>query len=192
MTDLAERRGIETDLYEPAEDSVLLADAVVDSVDADDLVLDVGTGSGYVASRIAEDVGARVVGSDLNPHACRRAASEGIEAVRADLVDPFADGVFDVVTFNPPYLPADPAAARDDWVEVALTGGETGREVVDPFLSSVGRVLADGGVVFLLVSTLTGVDEVTERAGEAGFSSVVVAEQSFPYETLVVLKLVGP
>lgn len=191
MTDLADRRGIETDYYEPAEDSKLLADVAVDDVEATDLVLDVGTGSGYVGTRIRDEVGARVVGSDLNPHACRRAAAAGIEAVCADLVSPFGDGVFDVVAFNPPYLPADEDAARDDWVEVALTGGDSGRAVIDPFLDDVGRVLAPDGHVFLLVSTLTGIDAVVERAGERGFSSVVVAESSFPYETLVVLKLVS-
>ena len=190
MTDLAERRGIETDLYEPAEDSLLLADAAVEAVEGDDLVLDVGTGSGFVGARVHDAVGVRVIGTDLNPHACRRARDAGLEAVRANLVDPFRDETFDVVTFNPPYLPADAAAARDDWMEVALTGGDTGRAVIDPFLDSVGRVLTPDGYVLLLVSTLTGVEEVVERAGERGFSSVVVDETSFPYETLVVLKLV--
>ncbi|UWG48288.1 Methylase of polypeptide chain release factors [Halanaeroarchaeum sp. HSR-CO] len=191
MTDLADRRGIETDYYEPAEDSMLLADVVVADVDASDLVLDVGTGSGYVGARIRDEAGSRVVGSDLNPHACRRAVAAGIEAVRADLVSPFADGVFDVVTFNPPYLPADDDAARDDWVEVALTGGESGRAVIDPFLDAVGRVLAPDGRVYLLVSTLTGIEAVVKRAGQRGFSSVLLDETSFPFETLVVLKLVA-
>ncbi|AKH98140.1 HemK2/MTQ2 family protein methyltransferase [Halanaeroarchaeum sulfurireducens] len=190
MTDLAERRGVETELYEPAEDSALLAGAAVDGVDAEDRVLDVGTGSGYVAARVRAETGAHVVGSDVNPHACRRAAEAGVETVRADLVSPFRAAVFDVVTFNPPYLPADEDAARDDWVEVALTGGTSGRAVVDPFLDKVGRVLRPDGTVFLLVSSLTGIEAVVQRAGERGFSSVVVAETSFPYETLVVLKLV--
>ena len=190
MTDLAERRGVETELYEPAEDSALLAGAAVDGVDAEDRVLDVGTGFGYVAARVRDETGARVVGSDVNPHACRRAAGAGVETVRADLVSPFRAGVFDVVTFNPPYLPADEDAARDDWVEVALTGGASGRAVVDPFLNKVGRVLRPDGTVFLLVSSLTGIEAVVRRAGKRGFSSVIVAETSFPYETLVVLKLV--
>ncbi|MFW5937947.1 MAG: HemK2/MTQ2 family protein methyltransferase [Halanaeroarchaeum sp.] len=190
MTDLAERRGIETDVYEPAEDSVLLAETAVAEIEPSDLVLDVGTGSGFVGGRIRDDVGARVVGSDVNPHACRRARDVGLDAVRADLVAPFREGVFDVVTFNPPYLPANAEAARDDWVEVALTGGESGRAVIDPFLDGVGRVLASDGFVLLLVSTLTGVDAVVERAGDRGFSSVALAETSFPYETLVVLKLI--
>lgn len=190
MTDLADRRDVETAVYEPAEDSALLADAAVAAVGADDLVLDVGTGSGFVAATIRDEADARVVGSDLNPIACRRAASRGVETVRANLVSPFRDGVFDVVTFNPPYLPADDRVDREDWMEVALTGGESGRAVIDLFLDDVGRVLAPDGFVLLLVSTLTGVDRVVDRAGEEGFSSVVVSETSFSFETLVVLKLV--
>ncbi|GAA0308005.1 HemK2/MTQ2 family protein methyltransferase [Halarchaeum salinum] len=188
--DLAARRGVETDVYDPAEDSRLLADTACEEVAADDLVLDVGTGSGYVAATVGEETGARVLGADLNPHACRRACDAGVEAVRADLVAPFRTDTFDVVTFNPPYLPADAAAARDDWMEVALTGGETGREVVEAFLDDVERVLAPGGYVLLLVSTLTGVDDVVDYAGERGFSAVALADHSFPFETLTVLKLV--
>ena len=189
MNRLAELRGEEGKVYQPAEDSHLLAEAAVDAVVEGDLVLDVGTGSGYVGSYVAAETGARVIGSDRNPHAARKARDAGLEVALADLVAPFRDGVFDAVTFNPPYLPTDPETAGDDWMEAALSGGESGRAVIDPFLSAVGRVLAPGGVVVLLASTLTGVDEVTELAGEAGFSAVAVAEESFPFETLTVLKL---
>ncbi|THE65942.1 methyltransferase domain-containing protein [Salinadaptatus halalkaliphilus] len=187
--DLREQRGETTDVYQPAEDSQLLADAVCDRV-ADGLVLEVGTGSGYVAGRIAEETNAQVVATDLNPHAVRQARDEGVEAIRADLVSPFANDSFDAVAFNPPYLPTDPDNEWDDWMERALSGGEDGRAVIDPFLETVGRVLAPDGVVYLLVSSLTGVDEVVERAGEHGFSAVAIAEESFPFETLTVLELV--
>ena len=56
-------------VYEPAEDSRLLAETVEDRVDADELVLEVGVGSGYVAARIGSRTGARVIGTDLNPAA---------------------------------------------------------------------------------------------------------------------------
>ncbi|AXR77353.1 HemK2/MTQ2 family protein methyltransferase [Natrarchaeobaculum sulfurireducens] len=188
---LRDRRDIETDVYQPAEDSQLLADVVCErlAADPDDAILEVGTGSGYVAGRISEVTDARVVASDLNPHAVRQARGEGVESVRADLVSPFANDAFDVVAFNPPYLPTDPENEWDDWMERALSGGEDGRAVIDPFLERVGRVLAPDGVVYLLVSSLTGVDEVAERAGEAGFSAVAVADESFPFETLTVLEL---
>ncbi len=187
--DLQDQRGLETDVYQPAEDSALLADAVCDRVE-DGLILEVGTGSGYVAAQIAAETDARVIASDLNPHAVRQARSAGVETVRADLVAPFADDAFDVVAFNPPYLPTDPDTEWDDWMERALSGGEDGRAVIDPFLASVDRVLAPGGAVYLLVSSLTGVDEVVERAGDEGFSAIAVADESFPFETLTILKLI--
>ncbi|MEF8840442.1 MAG: HemK2/MTQ2 family protein methyltransferase [Haloarculaceae archaeon] len=190
MTDLAERRGVETRVYEAAEDSHLLARAAVERVEPDDLVLDVGTGSGYVAATVAETTGARVVGSDVNPYACERARDVGIEAVRADLVAPFRDGAFDWVLFNPPYLPtAEDEGSRDDWMERALSGGESGREVVDPFLDTVRRVLDPGGTVLLLVSSLTGIDAVRDRARANGLTTRPASEESFPFERLVVLSL---
>ncbi|MDL5361176.1 HemK2/MTQ2 family protein methyltransferase [Halalkalicoccus sp. NIPERK01] len=186
--DLAERRGLETEVYGAAEDSALLADAAVETVEPGWTVLDCGTGSGHVGGRVAER-GARVIASDLNPHACERARDRGLEAVRGDLLAPFRRGVFDAVAFNPPYLPTDPEAEWDDWMEVALSGGESGRAVIEPFLDSVGRVLAPEGIALLLVSSLTGFETVVEYAENRGFEAGVVAEESFPFETLSVLEL---
>lgn len=188
-SELAARRGLDRSVYPPSEDSALLATAAEGRIAADDLVLEVGTGSGWVARSLADETGARVVGSDLNPHACRAAADRGVPVVRGNLLDPFADDRFDAVLFNPPYLPTDPDHEWDDWMERALSGGEDGRAVIDPFLAAVPRVLAPGGVVYLLVSSLTGVDEVVEEAGEHGFSAAAIADHSFPFETLTVLEL---
>lgn len=203
---LAEHRGIETKVYQPAEDSGLLARAGVEHVHSGDLALEVGTGSGWVARTVAEETGARVLGSDVNPHAVRQArergrrsesggqrtsddARAGVEVVRADLLTPFRDGAFDVVLFNPPYLPTDPDNEWGDWMETALSGGASGRELVDPFLDDVGRVLAPGGAVLLLVSSLTGFDDVLVRAADNGFGAETVVEESYPFETLSVVKL---
>lgn len=189
MTDLAERRGVETDVYQPAEDSRLLASVAVEQVGEGNLVLEVGTGSGYVAERVAEEVGATAVATDLNPHACRAARDRGVETLRGDLVSPIRADACDVVLFNPPYLPTAEGEEWDDWMEVALSGGETGRAVIDPFLERVGRVLAPEGYVLLLVSSLTGVDEVVETASDSGFSAVALRDESYPFESLTVLKL---
>jgi release factor glutamine methyltransferase len=195
VTDLAERRGVETEVYQPAEDSKLLADAAVERVEAGERVLDVGTGSGYVATRVAAEVGARVYASDLNPHACQQAQARAhhhgaaVEVVRADLTNPFQKGAFDRVLFNPPYLPRDRDAERDDWMERALTGGETGREVVEAFLDDVGRVLTPDGSVLLLVSTLTDIGAVAAYADTCGLAAETVNEESYPFERLAVLAI---
>lgn len=184
---LADRRGVET-VYQPAEDSKLLADTVVDAVAEGQRVLDVGTGSGYVAARLCEEAGADAMGVDLNPEACAQAAANGVPVVRGDMFEPFRDGSFDAVVCNPPYLPTPPEREWDDWMERALSGGEDGRAMVDPFLEGVGRVLREGGETYLLISTLTGPDEVRAFAAQQGLDSEIVAEDSFPFEKLLVVR----
>lgn len=184
---LADRRDL-AEVYQPAEDSHLLATTAAGYADAGQRALDVGTGSGYVAAALAE-AGADVVGTDRNPAACRQAREAGVPVVRANLADPFVADAFDLVTFNPPYLPTPDEEGFDDRMEQALSGGPDGRRVIEPFLETVDRVLAPGGVVLLLVSTLTDVDAVRELAGAAGFGSEQVASESYPFEQLVVLAL---
>ena len=184
---LADRRDIER-VYQPAEDSKLLADATVEDVEPGDRALDVGTGSGYVAARMRE-AGADVVGTDLNPHACRQAADAGIPAVRTDLASAFRDGAFDVVAFNPPYLPTELEREWDDWMERALSGGEDGRATIDPFLDDLGQVLAPDGAAHLLVSSLTDPAVVRERSAANELEAEEVASESHPFETLLVLRI---
>ncbi|TQQ79672.1 HemK2/MTQ2 family protein methyltransferase [Halonotius roseus] len=186
---LAEQRGVDGHVYQPAEDSALLAKAAIGDMTAPGRVLEVGTGSGWVAEQVASETDARVVGSDLNPHACRQARERGVEAVRADLVAPFAADGFDAVLFNPPYLPTEPDNEWDDWMEHALSGGTDGRRLIVPFLDDVGRVLTADGAVYLLVSSLTGYEIVVDLAEEAGFETAEVAQESYPFEVLSVLRL---
>ncbi|SDM41661.1 release factor glutamine methyltransferase [Halogranum gelatinilyticum] len=185
---LADRRGMNVHVYQPAEDSGLLAQAAVE-YPVSGTVLEVGTGSGWVSQQVQEKTDARVVGTDINPHACRQARERGVEAARANLLTPFRDGSLDAVLFNPPYLPTDPDNEWDDWMEHALSGGKSGRELIDPFLDDVGRVLAPDGVVLLLVSSLTGFDAVVKRAESQGFTVETAVQESYPFETLTVLAL---
>lgn len=184
---LAEQRDI-NEVYQPAEDSKLLADAVVEQVETG-LVVDVGTGSGYVARRLQAETDASVVGTDINPAACEQAADEGVPVVCGNLLDPVQAGSADVVCCNPPYLPTPPEQEWDDRMERALSGGEDGRAVIEPLLDDLDRALASTGVAYLLLSSLTGPDTVRERAAAAGFETATVAEQSHPFETLYVFEL---
>lgn len=179
----------QSSVYGPAEDSSLLAAAVIDHIRPTDRVLDLGTGSGYIAQKIRAETGATVIGADLNRDACRVARSEGIATVQTDLVDGFRNAVFDVVVFNPPYLPELPESDLEEWFDQAVTGGPTGRELIDRFLRKGARVIRPGGTVFLLISSLTGIAAVRETARAAKFDSEIIAEDAYPGETLAVLKL---
>ncbi|MFC7073238.1 HemK2/MTQ2 family protein methyltransferase [Halovenus rubra] len=181
----------ETDqVYQPAEDSHLLAKTAAKEVGKDNRVLDVGTGSGYVAQFVQEQSDAAVFGVDLNPLACAEARERGVQALRADLVSSFCRDSFDVITFNPPYLPSAPEGVWDDWMETAVTGGEDGRAVIKDFLDDVGRVLRPDGAIYLLVSTVTGPEAVTEAAESAGFEVTTLAEESHSFEKLLIFQLI--
>lgn len=187
---LARRRGLDEKVYSPAEDSALLAETALSQIDDSPTVLDLGTGSGYIASKIQSSSDAWVIASDINPHACRTVARLGIDCIRANLLEPFQDNSIDIVVFNPPYLPTDPESSWDDWMERALDGGPTGRSVIDPFIDTVGRVLSPGGFVLLLISSLTGFDHIIDHCTRVGFSVVALRDESYPFETLTVLKLI--
>ena len=79
----------------------------------------------------------------------------------------------------------------DDWLEYALDGGITGRDVIIRFADSVSGVLAPGGRILLLLSALTGLPEVVEIFASRGFTANVVRQQTAEDEELYVLRITG-
>ncbi len=175
-------------VYPVEDDTLLLLEAAQAGCRPGEHVLEIGCGSGYISrelSRIAE-----VIATDINPHAVHAAQKLGVEVVRADLFGGIC-GRFDLVVFNPPYLPTTAEERVDDWLEYALDGGQDGRAVIARFIRDVGRVLAPGGRFLLLVSSLTGITEVTGMIGAAGFRAEIVARTTVEGEELVVVRGVG-
>ncbi len=173
-------------VYPVREDTLLLLAAALAELKPSDRVLELGTGSGYVARHLAGKV-ALIVATDVNPHACRAASSPGVGVARADLTAGIR-GQFDLVLFNAPYLPTKPEERLEDWLEEALDGGETGREVIARLLPDLPRVLAPGGRLLLVISELTGEGEVLRLLGDAGFRAWVVREERIEGERLVVMQ----
>ncbi|MDF1557369.1 MAG: class I SAM-dependent methyltransferase [ANME-2 cluster archaeon] len=173
-------------IYEPAEDSFLLVDALLENIRPGSHVLEVGCGSGIV-SVFALERCVSVVATDINPHAVRCARLNGIHAVRTDL---FAGikGTFDMVVFNPPYLPTSEDERVGGWDDLMLDGGMSGRDIISRFVEEVGTHLKTNGQVLLLISSLTGINEVTSLMQDAGMSVEQVAESRHFFEKLVVLK----
>jgi release factor glutamine methyltransferase len=177
-------------VYPPSEDTFLLLAATEKECREGDRVLEVGCGSGYILSALGENRAITCGGmlaSDINPHAIRAARKAGLDAVRADLLSGIR-GPFDLVIFNPPYLPTSPEERLDDWLEYALDGGPDGRAVIARFIGDVGRVLAPGGRFLILVSSLTGVSEVRALLDDAGYSHDIVLRQDIEGEELLVIR----
>ncbi len=137
-------------VYPVREDSLLLASQAV--VHAGELVLEVGCGRGLAALSAAR-AGASVLASDLNLFALRSVQREGrgltISEVLTDLFGGL--GRFDVVLFNPPYLPSTPAREVEDaWERLALDGGPRGTELSQRWLEELPSHLTASGRGYLL------------------------------------------
>ena len=172
-------------VYQPDTDTYLLLNAARAEVKPGDRVLEVGTGSGIIAAELAGVTG--VIATDINPHAGLCAREKGIDVIRNNLFSGIRS-TFDLILFNPPYLPTLPNERMDDWIEFALDGGPDGRSVIRRFLSGVSRVLAPGGRCLLLVSSLTGIPEVFLLVEQAGFTPEVFMEEQVEGEMLMVIR----
>jgi release factor glutamine methyltransferase len=175
-------------VYSPEADTLMMLAAARAEARPGDRVLEVGTGSGLIAAEI-EQVVTLVVATDINPHAVFCASKAGVEVVRTDL---FAGirGSFDLVLFNPPYLPTQPEERMDDWLEYALDGGKNGRAVIERIARDIGNVLAPDGRLLLLASSLTGLSGVQALFTGQGYSATIVLQQDVEDEVLYVLKII--
>ncbi|MFA6332642.1 MAG: HemK2/MTQ2 family protein methyltransferase [Methanoregula sp.] len=173
-------------VYQPEADTYLLLDAALKEVRPGDRVLEVGSGSGLIATEVRK--GARTIATDINPHAVICAHKAGVDVVRTDLVEAIR-GRFDLILFNPPYLPTEPHERIDDWLEYALDGGKTGRATIERFAADAGRVLAPRGRILLLVSSLTGLDEVKELFQTVRYTVDVIRQERVEDEMLYVLRI---
>ncbi|WP_297499803.1 HemK2/MTQ2 family protein methyltransferase [Thermococcus sp.] len=177
-------------VYEPAEDTFLLAENL--EVKLGERALDLGTGTGIIALLMARKADF-VLGVDVNPIAIELARENawlnGIENVEFRLSDLFKNvtGKFDVVTFNAPYLPGKP----EEPIDLALVGGESGREIIDRFIENVGDYISPGGRVYLVQSSITGIDETLRRFERAGLKAKVIARKHLFFEDIVLILASG-
>ena len=90
-------------IYEPSDDSFLLQKYVKKY--ASGKVLDIGTGSGIQTLTALENT-KYVLASDINLEAVKKVRTLGINVIKSDLFSSIK-GKFDLIIFNPPYLPED-------------------------------------------------------------------------------------
>ena len=186
---------VDENVYEPAEDSFLFAENL--DVGEGDMVLDLGTGCGLLGL-LAAKKGASVVAVDINPYALRCAmknsalndAQSNLAFVQSDLLKPFRATVkFDLILFNAPYLPTE-SSGHISLLEKAWSGGKTGREIIERFISEAPNHLNPQGRIFLLQSTLSGISETESSFADLSMQTKIVAERTLPFfETIVLLKV---
>lgn len=124
--------------------------------------LDVGTGTGVIAALLARRGISKVVATDNNPQAlacardnlARLGLASRVQVRKADL---FAEGVFDLLVCNPPWLPGKPATP----LESAIYDPDS--QMLKGFLMGAAAHLAPGGEAWLILSDLAERLELRSR-----------------------------
>ncbi len=172
-------------VYEPSEDSFLLAEAALAGIKNEERILEVGCGSGIISAVIKANTKARVVGIDINPYAAACTKQNGIDVIRGNLLD-CVKGKFDMIIFNPPYLPSH-EGTKMDWINVALDGGYNGREIIYRFLEDALPHLVENGRVLMVVSSLTGIEKVKSKMKSLNYTVEEKSQERFMFEQLTVI-----
>jgi release factor glutamine methyltransferase len=182
-----------TGVYPPQEDSQLLVDTLMETGLAPGRrVADLCTGSGFVAVAAAALDAREVMAFEISPEAANCAEANAYVAgasidIRCGSWTLAAEhGPFDVVTANPPYVPAGPLAHTEAIPTTAgpahaWNAGPDGRLILDPLCDSAGELLADGGTLLIVQSAFADAEKSLRRLRAAGLTAEIVASQWIPF-----------
>ena len=181
-------------IYEPAEDSFLIINFIEENAPLfyNKDVLDMGTGSGILSVKAA-DSGANVTSVDINSFAIERVRKKFGMKYRKKIAFKVSNlfsnirKKFDIIMFNPPYLPMNKKEDKD--IAMAVSGGKHGYELIQDFFSKVNRYLKDEGFILLVFSSLTNKEKVEEVILKHGFKFELLKKENFDFETLFLYKI---
>ncbi|XP_006163329.1 methyltransferase N6AMT1 isoform X2 [Tupaia chinensis] len=195
-------RGAFSDVYEPAEDTFLLLDALevaAPELAGVEICLEVGSGSGVVSAFLASVIGpqALYMCTDINPKAAActletaRCNKVYIQPVVTDLVKgllPRLKEKVDLLVFNPPYVvtPSEEVGSRG--IEAAWAGGRNGREVMDRFFPLASDLLSPRGLFYLVTIKENNPEEILKIMKTKGLQGTTALSRQAGQELLSVLK----
>lgn len=178
-------------VYTPSDDTYLLMDSL--EIIGGERFLDLGCGTGIVGIYAAKKGAREIIQLDINPYAVLLArcnsALNNVDgrtfSVVGNMFDPIAENYrFDIIAFNPPYLPvSDEGLIGKSW-----SGGASGREVVDAFLKAFDKFLSCDGKVYLINSSLSNYNLTLKILDEKGFSWRIVSRKKFFFEEIVCIE----
>lgn len=187
-------------VYEPAEDSYLMLDALEKEIDVIHelqpvVCLEVGSGSGINITAFSKVFqSCFCLCTDINRRACEISLATSklndtvVECINADLMKNIRPNSVDILIFNPPYVVTESLEIKSSKISRAWAGGIKGREVIDNFLQFVPDILSEKGICYMLVIDENKPEEITNIMSEMQFETTIVVKRKAWNEKLKVLK----
>jgi release factor glutamine methyltransferase len=171
------------EIYQPSDDSYFFQNFLKKYLKKNKpkSYLDMGAASGILAETASKFIDKKnILAADINPLAVKLLKQKGFKSIKTDLFEKIK-GKFDLITFNAPYLPLDKREPKDS--QLATTGGERGDEISVNFLKQVKKHLDKNGKAFLLISSITPMDNLKN------FHPRIVAQKKLFLENLLILEI---
>ena len=187
------------EIYQPSDDSYLLAEEVKkhlililnkDKNKYKDIfqkfkILDMGSGSGIQAETCKRLEFNNIICADITPEAVKHLKNQGFKTVKTNLFSDINPKTkFDLIIFNPPYLPEDKREPEDS--KLNTTAGKEGYEIIIKFLKQAKGYLNSDGKILLLFSSLSKPRIIKQEAKKMGYKFNELDKISLFFEKLFV------
>tara|TARA_Y100000310_G_scaffold337668_2_gene425341 strand:- start:714 stop:1268 length:555 start_codon:yes stop_codon:yes gene_type:complete len=176
-------------IYQPAEDSYLLSDVLkkyLKNKNKTISILDMGSGSGIQAQTCQDLKFKNIITSDIDIESINHLKKQGFKAIHSNLFSNIYDK-FDLIIFNPPYLPLDKREPKDS--QINTTAGKKGYEIIIKFLNQSKKHLTKQGEILLLFSSLSQPKIIINKAKELGYELELLNKLKLDFEQLYVYKI---
>jgi release factor glutamine methyltransferase len=206
-------------VYEPAEDTFALLDAL--EQDADELrnqdprlVVEIGCGSGCVSTFMAnilksqskDGLSATFLCTDINPIALdatsetakRNNMANELSVLQMNALDGLMQrckGNIDILLFNPPYVPTfeeeEQMAQMKASIEGSWAGGSLGRRLLDELLPQLPQLLAQNGGRFYFVAIKQNQPEqLVQQLSSYGLTAKICLSRRAGREHLFIIRAI--
>ncbi|KAI4529029.1 hypothetical protein K525DRAFT_182879 [Schizophyllum commune Loenen D] len=179
-------------VYEPAEDTFLLLDALEADASAlramkPTVALEIGSGSGCVSAFLGK----------ILPGVPLTLAQVMLEPINASFASPLRSRLkhsIDILLFNPPYVPTESEEAY--YAQSGMTlpgswaGGTDGMQVTDLFLPDVPDLLSPNGRFYLVAVKQNNIQDIASRMGALGLDCETVLQRRAGREHLFILRFI--
>ena len=140
-------------VYFPSDDSWFLQNVLnKESAVSNAHALEIGCGTGLQAITLAKR-GFKVTASDiqkialLNTNINAKISGVSIKTILSDVWQNIPNKKFEIICFNPPYVPSSADSLLKD---INVDGGIKGREILDRFLLQLDEFLAKNGRAYFI------------------------------------------
>lgn len=206
-------------VYEPAEDTFALLDALEQDADIirnqdPRLVVEIGCGSGCVSAFMANILksqtdhtsSAAFLCTDINPIALdatletarRNDLGENISVIQMNSLNGLMQrckGNIDVLLFNPPYVPTfeeeEQMAQMKASIEGSWAGGSLGRRLLDELLPQLPHILSpNGGRFYFVAIKQNQPDQLVEQLSSYGLTADICLSRRAGREHLFIIRAI--